>query len=94
MADLALVKVTVQGQVKGIGFRAFTLAQAKALGLSGYVRNLPGENSVEIEAEGEKARLEKLLAYLRTGPPLARVERLEVNWLEYTGQYSEFTIRR
>ena len=93
MADLALIKVTVHGQVKGIGFRAFTREQAKALGLTGYVRNQPGENAVEIEAEGEKARLEKLIAYLKVGPPLARVERVEVNWSEYTGQYADFSVR-
>ena len=94
MADLALIKATVHGRVKGIGFRAFAREQATSLGLSGYVRNLPDENTVEIEAEGEKDRLEKLIAYLRVGPPLARVERVEVNWSEYTGQYSDFTIRR
>ena len=93
MAHLALVKAKVHGRVTGIGFRAFAREQAKALGLSGYARNLPDERTVEIEAEGEKARLEKLIAYLRMGPPLARVERVEVNWSEYTGQYSDFSIR-
>ena len=93
MANLALVRVTVHGRVKGIGFRAFTQEQAEALGLSGYARNLPGERAVEIEAEGEKARLEKLLAYLRVGPDMAKVERVEVSWAEYTGRYSDFSIR-
>jgi len=46
MADLALVKATVHGRVKGIGFRAFTWEQAKALGLNGYVRNLPDRDAV------------------------------------------------
>ena len=63
------------------------------MGLTGYARNRPNENTVEIEAEGEKARLEKLIAYLKVGPPLARVEQVEVNWSEYTGQYSDFSIR-
>ena len=47
-----------------------------------------------IEAEGKKAGLEKLVDFLRVGPPLARVEGMEVEWAEYTGKYSEFTIRR
>ena len=92
MADLVLIKATVYGRVKGIGFRAFARAQATSLGLTGFARNLPDENTVEIEAEGERARLEKLIAYLKVGPPLARVERVEVNWSEYTGQYSDFSI--
>jgi acylphosphatase len=93
MADLALIKATVHGRVKGIGFRAFVRAQARALRLSGYVRNLPDENTVEIEAEGEKTNLERLVSYLRVGPSLARVKGVEVNWSEYTGQYSDFSIR-
>ena len=93
MADLALVKATVHGRVKGIGFRAFTWEQAKALGLNGYVRNLPDRDAVGLEAEGERAGLEKLLVYLKRGPPLARVERVEVNWAAYTGRYSDFSVR-
>ena len=93
MADLALVKATVHGRVTGIGFRAFARAEAGTLGLTGFVRNLPDENTVEIEAEGERDRLEKLIAYLKVGPPLARVERVEISWSEYRGRYSDFSIR-
>ncbi|MBI2850648.1 MAG: acylphosphatase [Chloroflexi bacterium] len=92
MAGLASVKVTVHGRVTGIGFRAFARAQARALGLTGYARNLPGE-SVEIEAEGDRDKLEKLVARLRTGSPLARVEKMDVAWSEYSGNYPDFTIR-
>ena len=94
MADLASVKVFVHGRVKGIGFRAFVSERAEALELNGYARNLPNERTVEVEAEGKKAGLEKLVDFLRVGPPLARVEGMEVEWAEYTGKYSEFTIRR
>lgn len=93
MVDLASVTVKVHGRVKGIGFRASVRVQARALRLNGYVRNLPDENAVEIEAEGEKDKLEKLVSYLRVGPSLARVTRVEVNWSEYTGRYSNFSVR-
>ena len=93
MADLALIKATVHGRVTGIGFRAFARAEAGTLGLTGFARNLPDENTVEIEAEGEKDRLEKLIAYLKVGPPLARVDRVEISWSEYSGRYSDFSIR-
>ncbi len=93
MADLASIKATVHGRVTGIGFRAFVRTQAMSLGLTGYARNLPAESTVEIESEGERARLEELIAYLRVGPPLARVERVEVKWSGYAGRYSDFSIR-
>lgn len=93
MADLASVKVTVHGRVTGIGFRAFARAQAKALGLTGYARNLP-DDSVEIEAEGERDKLEKLVARLKAGPPLSRVQNADVTWSEYRGIYQDFSIWR
>ena len=93
MSDLSSVKVVVYGSVQGVFFRDFTSRRAEELGLTGYVRNLPGSNSVEILAEGERARLEKLIGYLKTGPPRAVVERVEVNWSPPSGSYSRFGIR-
>ena len=85
--ELASVKVKVQGRVKGIGFRASVRVQARALRLSGYVRNLPDENAVVIEAEGERNKLEELVSYLRVGPSLARVTRVEADWSELSDDY-------
>jgi acylphosphatase len=48
---------------------------------------------VEVQAEGEKAKLEKLVGYLKMGPSGARVERVAANWSEYSGNYSGFSIR-
>jgi len=93
MADLASVQVIVYGRVQGVYFRAFTQGQARELGLTGYVRNLPEWRTVEVHAEGERDRLEKLIDHLKDGPPGARVERLETNWSEYTGSYPGFSIR-
>ena len=94
MADLASVKALVYGRVQGIGFRFFTRERAKRLELTGYVRNLLDGGTVEVAAEGEKDSLENLVAYLRTGPPGARVDRVEVDWSEYTGQYDDFSVQR
>ena len=90
--DLASVKAVVYGYVQGVFFRAFVSRQAEGLGLSGYVRNLPS-GAVEVIAEGEKKRLEKLLDYLRIGPPAARVEKVVTEWAGYTGKYSGFSTR-
>jgi acylphosphatase len=91
--DLASVRVTVYGRVQGVFFRAFTVQQATELNLSGYVANLPGGESVRVEAEGERGRLLELIERLRTGPPRARVERVETDWLEYRGNYDSFDVR-
>ncbi len=93
MADLASVRVIVYGYVQGVFFRAFTSRRATELGLTGYVRNLPDGESVEVVAEGERRQLEQLISYLKVGPPAAKVERVVTNWSEYSGGYSGFSIR-
>ncbi len=92
MADLASVRAIVHGRVQGVYFRAFTVRQARELGLSGYARNLPDWRTVEVQAEGERSKLERLVDHLGVGPPGARVERVETSWSEYTGSYSDFRI--
>ena len=91
--NLASVRVIVYGRVQGVFFRAFTSGCATELGLTGNVRNLPDGKAVEVQAEGERDKLEKLIDYLRVGPPGARVERVETNWSEYCGGFSGFKIR-
>ena len=93
MANLASLKAVVYGRVQGVFFRVFVNKHAVRLGLSGFVRNLPSGNEVEVRAEGDKERLEKLLEYLKTGPEAARVERVTADWEDYTGQYTRFKIR-
>ena len=93
MTDLASVHTIVYGRVQGVYFRAFSLRKARELGLTGYVRNLPDWNAVEVLAEGERNKLERLIDYLKVGPPGARVERVEANWSERTGSYSNFSVR-
>jgi acylphosphatase len=91
MADLASFRATVHGRVQGVFFRGFVERWAEQLKLTGEVRNLR-DGTVEVRAEGERQQLEKLLDYLKTGPPPARVDRVETEWGEYTGNYSGFTV--
>jgi len=92
MTDLVLVQAVVCGYVQGVFFRAFVVEWANELGLTGYVRNLRG-GTVEVLAGGERKQVEKLIGYLKVGPPGARVEKVVTNWSEYTGGYSGFRIR-
>jgi len=50
-------------------------------------------NAVEIHAEGNKENLEELIRQLETGPPESLVEKMEVNWSTFTGQFSNFEAR-
>ena len=93
MADMARLSVTVYGRVQGVYFRYFVLNTARGLGLKGYVRNLGRGDAVEVQAEGEKPQLNKLLEQLKTGPPGAQVKRMEIDWSDYSKQFTEFKIR-
>lgn len=92
MSELAYLSATVYGHVQGVFYRAFVSRLAKALGLKGYVRNLPRGN-VEVCVEGNKQQLEELVEQLKTGPPEAWVEKVEITWADYTGQFSNFEVR-
>jgi acylphosphatase len=93
MADLACVSAVVHGRVQGVYFRYFVRSVARDLGLKGYVRNLASGDAVEVRAEGEKPRLDRLMEELKTGPPGAWVKRVEIEWSGYTGQFDNFSIR-
>ncbi len=71
------IRCHVSGRVQGVFYRASTRREALRLGISGWARNLP-DGRVEVLACGEEEALEALLAWLREGPPHARVE--EVEW--------------
>ena len=60
------------GRVQGVGYRASTVEEARAYGLTGWVRNAP-DGSVELEAQGDEGRVTALLAWCAHGPPAARV---------------------
>ncbi|MAE10405.1 MAG: acylphosphatase [Dehalococcoidales bacterium] len=94
MTNLASVRVTVHGRVQGIGFRYFIMKYAVELGLTGYVCNLPDTTAIEVEAEGERDQLEKLIEYLEVGALGTKVETVDIDRSEYSGDYSKFDIRR
>lgn len=70
------IRCLVSGRVQGVWFRGSTQQQAVALGLGGHARNL-ADGRVEVVACGETAALERLKAWLRQGPPMARVDGVE-----------------
>ena len=75
------VRVVVRGRVQGVGFRAWVVREAMALGVAGEVSNRP-DGSVEVEGVGAIPALERLVAALRQGPSHAHVEQLVEEWFE------------
>ena len=53
MAELSRISITVTGHVQGVYYRAYASRIAKALGLRGYVHNVPRSGAVEVHAEGD-----------------------------------------
>ena len=81
----------IEGRVQGVFFRAHTQETARALGLTGWVRNTE-DGGVEVVAEGARARLKALLEWCRKGPPMARVTQVDERWDRASGEYTRFTI--
>jgi len=86
-----LVHVVIRGRVQGVGFRYFAAREARRLEVSGVVRNLV-DGAVEVEAEGDRASLERLVEALRAGPRAARVVSVDVGWSEGTARHRGFEI--
>ena len=72
------VLIVVEGDVQGVGYRAFAADEARRRRLAGWVRNLR-DGRVEACGEGEEAALAEWVARLRVGPRAGHVERLLVN---------------
>lgn len=91
-ADLASLKATVRGRVQGVFYRAFVESWAEELKLTGYVCNRP-DGTVEVKAEGDRQKLEKLVERLKVGPPASSVDEVKTEWAEHTGGFSVFSVR-
>ena len=70
-------RVLVSGAVQGVFFRQSTRELARELNLSGWVRNLL-DGGVEAVFQGEPDAVERMLAWCHHGPPLARVDEIQV----------------
>jgi len=69
-------RFVVSGRVQGVGFRYFVVREAEALGLAGWVRNLP-DGQVEVLASGEGGPVDAFEGRLWQGPPHAHVTGVE-----------------
>jgi acylphosphatase len=86
------VPLVIRGRVQGVGFRYFVTRRAAALELSGWVRNRP-DGAVEVEAEGPRAALERLVEAAGRGPAGARVMEVKQGWSERNPLHQGFRIK-
>jgi DNA ligase D-like protein (predicted 3'-phosphoesterase) len=91
VAGTAAIRAVVRGDVQAVGFRDATVRRARGLGVLGWVRN-GASGTVEVHAEGDRAAVDELVAYLGDGPALARVSAVEVEQASIEG-HEQFAIR-
>ena len=82
-------RALVAGRVQGVWFRGSTQKQAQAMGVTGWAKNLP-DGRVEVLMCGDTDALDILQSWLKKGPPLARVDSLQIVE-EPEHEFSEFT---
>ena len=82
----------ISGIVQGVGFRWWMRRVARQLGVKGWVRNLP-DGRVEAVLEGPEDSVRRLVELSKRGPSSAYVEKVEVIWEEYKGEFDDFQIR-
>ena len=80
----------IHGRVQGVWFRESMRLEAERLNVAGWVRNT-ADGAVEAVIQGPAEAVDALIEWARSGPPLARVDRVEIG--EAQGQYSGFVKR-
>jgi len=83
-------RMVITGFVHGVGFRYAMAAQARLLGVNGWVRNRR-DGSVEAMIAGSAGQIEQMLAWSRIGPGGAAVDNVTVDTGH--GEYADFEFR-
>lgn len=79
------VRVVIEGRVQGVWFRGWTVAEAQARGLAGWVRNR-SDGSVEAVFSGPAGLVDDMVEACKVGPPAARVRAVIASpWAEPPG---------
>lgn len=87
------VRFVVTGRVQGVGFRWFVRAEARPLGITGWIRNRE-DGAVVGEVEGREDALDALEAVLEVGPPSAIVTNVEITEIsDQLPPFNHFEIR-
>ena len=91
MSEQVGARLLIFGRVQGVFFRAETQKAASRCGVVGWVKNR-SDGTVEALAEGLQKDVKALITWCQKGPPMARVDRVDVTWKTYSGAFSRFDI--
>ena len=84
------LELRVHGRVQGVGYRAALVAQARRLGVCGWVRTRR-DGSVQAVLAGPGDAVQQLVQWARRGPPAAVVDGVELQAAD--GEFSTFELR-
>ncbi len=90
-SSLVRAHIKAYGKVQGVGFRFFVNRRASACGVKGWIRNADG--FVEAVMEGDKAKIEECVESCRKGSPFCKVEKIDINWEDPTGEFDRFEVK-
>ncbi|MFH1036946.1 MAG: acylphosphatase [Patescibacteria group bacterium] len=91
MGEKIRAHVLVSGRVQGVFFRDGMKRKAEKLEVRGWVKNLK-DGRLEAVFEGEKENVRKMVEWVKGGPLLADVKKLEVGFEKYEGGFDSFEI--
>lgn len=91
MEDNARAHVIISGRVQGVFFRMETQRAAERIGVCGWVRNLPS-GDVEAVFEGPRDRVEEAVQWCHQGSPASHVSHVQVQWDDFSGEFSRFNV--
>ena len=91
MSDKARAHAIITGIVQGVFFRVETQRAAERIGVNGWVRN-KRDGSVEAVFEGDRDRVDEVLQWCHQGASRSTVTNVDVQWQDYSGEYTEFQI--
>lgn len=89
---LKQVHLFINGDIIGVGFRAWTKIQAKIIGVTGWVKNV--EERVEAQIQGEEEKVNQIIEVIKKGPPISHVSDVEIFWQEPKEVFDTFEIKK
>ncbi|MFA6268435.1 MAG: acylphosphatase [archaeon] len=92
MVEVTLL-VNFFGRVQGVGFRFLCLRKANSLGLTGWVRNAPKFDLVETCLQGEKKKVDELIAYFKENPFNIHIEKVVIEEVSGAEKLNDFQVK-
>jgi acylphosphatase len=86
------IHVLVSGIVQGVFFRSEAQRKAFELKLTGWVRNIKN-GKVEMVFEGDKNKTKQMIKWIKKGPKLAKVTKINIKKERYKNEFKDFKIK-